>query len=53
MMHGTYNVRLSEYPLRFVWSATPLWQSEVAPVHAITVCEGRAPLILKPGTRCR
>jgi hypothetical protein len=30
---------VTEYSLRIVWSATPLLQSEVVPVHAIKVCE--------------
>lgn len=33
-------ITVTEYHLRIVWSATPLWQSEVLPVHAIKVCEG-------------
>jgi len=31
---------VTEYPLRIVWSATSLLQSEVVPVHTIKVCEG-------------
>jgi hypothetical protein len=44
---------VNEYPLRMVWSATSLLKSEVVTVHAIKVCEGRAPLILKFSPRWR
>jgi hypothetical protein len=30
---------VTDYPLRIIWSATPLFQSEVVTVHAIKVCE--------------